>query len=229
MLLCLFDIDGTLTDTSDIDTSCFVQALTDVFGLQDIDTDWSVYPDVTDSAVTARLVEMQRGQAPTESEMRRIREHFYALLLTAFQRSPEQCMPIAGGLRFFNSLARDPETAIAFATGGWEQTARLKLELSGYDHGDYPLASADDAFTRAAICSLAVERARQHYSVPEFETIIAFGDGIWDARAAAELGYRFVGIAQSEKSSQLQTVGADLILPNFEAITPTELKERLGF
>ncbi|WP_417384010.1 HAD family hydrolase [Gimesia sp.] len=226
MRLCLFDIDGTLTDTSDIDTACFVQALIDVFGLQEVNTDWSLYPDVTDSAVTTRLVELQRGQAPTESEMDRIREHFYSLLQTAFVHSPEQCLPIAGGPRFLNSLARDPETAIAFATGGWEQTARLKLKLSGYDHGQYPLASANDAFTRTNICSLAVERAQQQYSVTDFETIIAFGDGIWDARAAAELGYRFVGIAQGEKVEPLQTAGAELILPNFEALTPAELSKR---
>ncbi|MCA9006194.1 MAG: haloacid dehalogenase-like hydrolase [Planctomycetaceae bacterium] len=228
MQLCLFDIDGTLTATSDIDTACFVQALKDVFGLQEVNTDWSIYPDVTDSAVTTRLVEMQRGQAPTESEMRQIREHFYALLQTAFEHSPEQCLPIAGGPRFLNSLARDPQIAIAFATGGWEQTARLKLELSGYDHGHYPLASANDAFTRTAICSLAVERAQQQYAVTDFETIIAFGDGIWDARAAVELGYRFVGIAQGEKTNLLQTAGAELILPNYEALTPAQLRERFG-
>lgn len=229
MRLYLFDIDGTLTATNDIDTSCFVQALKDVFGLQEVETDWSLYPDVTDSAITVRLVEMQRGSAPTDSEMCRIREHFYALLQTAFKRSPEQCLPIAGGLRFFNSLARDPETAIAFATGGWEQTARFKLELSGYDHDQYPLASANDACTRTAICSLAVERAQQQYAVTEFETIIAFGDGIWDARAAAELGYRFVGIAQAEKAIPLQAQGAALILPDYEAITPAELRAQLGF
>ncbi|QDT89103.1 HAD family hydrolase [Gimesia algae] len=228
MLLCLFDIDGTLTDTSDIDTACFVQALTDVFGLQKIDTDWSIYPDVTDSAITTRLVKMQRGQAPIESEISRSSEHYFSLLQSAFNTSSEQCQPITGGPRFLSRLDSDPEIAIAYATGSWEQTARLKLERSGYDHRHYPLASANDAFTRTGICSLAVERALQQYAVTEFKTIIAFGDGIWDARTALELGYRFVGIAQGDKAMQLQEAGADFVIPNYETITPAELKKRIG-
>ncbi len=56
MHLLLLDIDGTLTDTNDVDTSCFVQALRDVFALSEISTDWSAYPDATDSAITAHVV-----------------------------------------------------------------------------------------------------------------------------------------------------------------------------
>jgi len=44
MHLVMFDIDGTLTQTTKVDEECFVRSFKDVFGFADIDTDWSHYP-----------------------------------------------------------------------------------------------------------------------------------------------------------------------------------------
>ena len=43
MTLVMFDIDGTLTQTYEADEACFVQALREMFGFADIDTDWAGY------------------------------------------------------------------------------------------------------------------------------------------------------------------------------------------
>src|SRR5437773_2833277 len=51
MHLVMFDIDGTLTETMKVDEECFVRSFNDVFGLTDIDTDWSNYPGTTDSGI----------------------------------------------------------------------------------------------------------------------------------------------------------------------------------
>jgi hypothetical protein len=51
MHLVMFDIDGTLTETMEVDEECFVRSFKDVFGFADIDTDWSHYPCTTDSGI----------------------------------------------------------------------------------------------------------------------------------------------------------------------------------
>ena len=43
MRLTVFDIDGTLTDTTRVDTACFVAAFDELFAIRDIDTDWASY------------------------------------------------------------------------------------------------------------------------------------------------------------------------------------------
>jgi len=80
---------------------------------------------------------------------------------------------------------------VAVATGGWEPTARLKLEHVGIRTAALALASASDATARAAIMRLAEWRALQG-AAPTRATY--FGDGPWDRRASAELGYDFVAV-----------------------------------
>jgi phosphoglycolate phosphatase-like HAD superfamily hydrolase len=41
------------------------------------------------------------------------------------------------------------------------------------------------------------------------------GDGVWDVRAARELGWRFIGIAAGEQAERLREAGAGLIVPNY--------------
>ncbi len=44
MRLVLFDIDGTLTDTSAVDCECFIRAC----GFTSVDSEWSHYKNATD-------------------------------------------------------------------------------------------------------------------------------------------------------------------------------------
>ena len=51
MPLVIFDIDGTLTQTTNADADCFVRSLAEVCGFRDVNTDWSGYKRATDSGV----------------------------------------------------------------------------------------------------------------------------------------------------------------------------------
>jgi beta-phosphoglucomutase-like phosphatase (HAD superfamily) len=43
MNLLVFDIDGTLTATNEVDTRCFARAFHEAFGIA-LDTSWHIYP-----------------------------------------------------------------------------------------------------------------------------------------------------------------------------------------
>lgn len=215
MHLLLFDIDGTLTDTNDVDTSCFVQALRDVFALSEISTDWSAYPDATDSAITAHVVRDRLGRDPRPEELAKMKDRFHALVLQAFSDNPTLCRAVPGGPQFLETVHHFTNYAVAFGTGGWELTARLKLRFGGYLHSELPMASADDAHRRVEICSIAVERAVSHYMVSAFDSIVYIGDGIWDARAASDLGFRFLGVG-IDGAATLKKAGAELVVPDFK-------------
>ena len=124
MNLVLFDIDGTLTDTTDIDALCFIQAMAEVFAIRDICTDWSAYPSATDSAVTKHLVQDRLGRVPDHGEIVWVRERFHSLLDESFSQDPSLCTSIRSGPQFLQTALSRPDWAVAFATGGWEITAR---------------------------------------------------------------------------------------------------------
>jgi phosphoglycolate phosphatase-like HAD superfamily hydrolase len=67
---------------------------------------------------------------------------------------------------------------------------------------------------REHILRTAAERAAKKHG-PQFASITYVGDGVWDVRAARELGWRFIGIAAGEQAERLREAGAGLIVPNY--------------
>jgi hypothetical protein len=156
MHLVMFDIDGTLTETMKVDEECFIRSFKDVFGITDIDTDWSHYPRTTDSGVFHDVFTARIRQSPTAQEVSRFRHHFVQLLAAASSQSP--FAPVAGADRLLSRLAQGGSHRVSLATGGWRDSARLKMASAGMCFDDHPAASADDALDRESILRLSRQR-----------------------------------------------------------------------
>jgi len=79
--------------------------------------------------------------------------------------------------------------AVAFATGAWEASARMKLARARIAIGEAVLAACDDEPDRVAILRSAIARAGAGQ-----DRVVYVGDGPWDADAARVLGLPFLGI-----------------------------------
>ena len=77
------------------------------------------------------------------------------------------------------------------------------------------MATSDDALDRAEVIQVAADRAKEHYGQREWTSIVYVGDGIWDLRAAKNLGCGFIGIASGNKADVLMRAGAKHVLPDF--------------
>ena len=51
MKLVMFDIDGTLTASNDLNDQAFVQTVQDIFGIMAVSQDWLAYTHVTDTCL----------------------------------------------------------------------------------------------------------------------------------------------------------------------------------
>jgi phosphoglycolate phosphatase-like HAD superfamily hydrolase len=212
MHLVMFDIDGTLTETMKIDEECFVLSFKDVFGFTDIDTDWSHYPHTTDSGIFHSVFTSRLGRSPTAREVSRFRQHFIQLLAAASSRSP--FVPVAGADRLLSRLAQGGSHRVSLATGGWRDSARLKMTSAGMCFDDHPAASADDALDRESIMRLSRQRAAEQYGESCACTVYV-GDGIWDARACRSIGVPFIGIGTGSRATRLSAEGAVCVFPDF--------------
>lgn len=210
MKLVMFDIDGTLVDSTGIDDQCFMQTFWDLHRLDLHDVDWSAFEDVTDWGLSRDLFLQHYHRLPKLEELEALKNHFYALLKT--KKAAFTAIP--GALAFIESLDARPDFALAFATGGWPKTALLKCDWIGLNLRGYCFKSSEDHYQRQALMRLAEAAAEAHYGQSSFEERYYFGDGLWDLKACQELDYHFIGV-DHQANAKLKNAGAERIIADF--------------
>jgi phosphoglycolate phosphatase-like HAD superfamily hydrolase len=193
MHLVMFDIDGTLVDSASFDTELYVEAVRSVLNIQ-IDRDWGSYEHVSVSGILEQVLRDARLDGEPAELSARVQQHFVGLVRGYLRRSPGAIREIAGAKRLVERLLGLPNVRVGVATGGWEPTARLKLAHIGIAVGKLGFASSSDARARTDIMQLAAQRAMHGGA---FERATYFGDGAWDQRASATLGYDFIAVGRA--------------------------------
>jgi phosphoglycolate phosphatase-like HAD superfamily hydrolase len=213
MKLVVFDIDGTLTRTDEIDEVCYVRAFEEELGWTGISTDWAAYPSCTDAAIALEIFACHGGRPPVGGEIERVRRRFLSLLEAALAEGPDLFTEIPGAGEALQRLRSDSRFRVALATGAWEASARLKLRAAGLEVDGIPLATSDDHPDREEIVRHAIARAEAGNG--PFECIVSVGDGVWDVRTARALGIGFVGIGSGERAERLRREGAERVFEDF--------------
>ena len=87
-------------------------------------------------------------------------------------------------MQFVSLLMKHPGVRVAVATGGWRETALIKLRAIGLDPLRLPLASSSDAFSKVDIMRIAVQRS---LPTQDAKRRTYFGDSLDDKEASREL------------------------------------------
>jgi phosphoglycolate phosphatase-like HAD superfamily hydrolase len=214
--LVIFDIDGTLTESNEIDGSAYIQALNDTFGFKGISADWGHYTHVTDFGIFEEIYQLRRGFLPTCEEIDCFKDRFFDLL---FENTSKYggIKPIKGASVVLNYLLNSHDYALAYASGAWKVSALLKLRSAGLPVDNIPRAFSDDDHSREGICKVVLARAEEYYRC-QFQQVVYVGDGVWDIRCARNLGYGFIGISNGEGVGKLIAEGAIYVLPDYQDV-----------
>lgn len=203
----IFDIDGTLTNTTDIDDRCFTRALEEIFHFRDIDTNWGNYEHTTDSGIIRQLFLEREQRECSAAETSKFIHHFCGLLKEEYSRQNDSIQEVPKAGKILDTLCRRDDVKVGLATGGWRESALFKLSCAGISTAACSAASfAQDAVSRRDIIhhTICQMNARLQRTAP-LSSIIYVGDGLWDYRATQQLGIGFIGIA-NKKLSQLEDI-----------------------
>jgi phosphoglycolate phosphatase-like HAD superfamily hydrolase len=195
----VFDIDGTLLQSSDADGALYIAAIQKVLGKVRIRENWGEYEHVTDSGILDQILrDNALGRDP--NVIATIKNTFVETLRCHIEDyGPFKEVP--GALKFLNDMYEATSRRFAYATGSWAAAALLKLESAGFPVKGVPLSSSDHSPQRRAIMENALRQ------LGPYDTVTYYGDGKWDREAALSLGWRFMpvgaalgGITRFERS-----------------------------
>lgn len=220
-MLLIFDLDGTLCLSSDLDDACYIEACRRVIGAPEINTDWAAYPDATDPVIGRTLIQKHVDGAANDATLaeRTLAELESVFVgLVAQRAEPTTCREVPGAGAMLSVVAQTKRVFGAIATGGWRRSALAKLRAAGVDVPmSVPLRTSNEATRRIEIIAAARDAASDHAGrVFGPEETVYFGDGVWDLAATRELGIGFVGVgAERGKGERLRDAGAPIVIEHF--------------
>lgn len=181
----MFDVDGTLVVSDGSEENCFREAMFEVFGHR-VDIDWNNYTHVTDLGMLDQHID-DYGLGDKRGIVREaFKQSFTESIAKYIKTNPAQQIP--GAAEFIDKLRHTEKVSLSIATGGWYETATMKLQSAGINVSGIPIASSNDHFSRTGIMKIAREKA-----IGESDALCTyFGDGEWDKAACEALDFNFV-------------------------------------
>ncbi len=190
----MFDIDGTLVQSNDFDTKCFIEAVKEVIGIS-VDGNWSEYKYVTASGILNEIIVSYGLQEQKQKIQTSVKKKYINKIETYLQQN--SVSQISGASVFLSHLRKNKNIVLSIATGGWFESAVLKLRYANIDFEGIPIVSSNDNFSRTEIMKLASTKIENNnYKVSYF------GDGSWDKKACEDLGYNFIAVGNEVEHYQ---------------------------
>lgn len=216
----IFDIDGTLLNSVEIDDAAFIQTYQNLYNIDLGKADWTTFPHVTDWGLTNTIFEQHFHRLPSDEELARIKAHFLHLIREKTMQYPSKMTEIPGAIAFVNRLKKEAYS-IGIATGGWEETARFKLNHIGLNIDGIAFANSNHHYIRKVITEYAIQLVHGTQNIDN-QSIIYFGDGKWDLLTCREMKINFVGVDYFD-NGKLKALGAANVIQNYDDLLHSSL------
>lgn len=139
----IFDVDNTLIKSHDFDEACFLLAVQEITGMVLLNN-WDTYPHITDKGILQTFIERQAPHYCLADLVLQVKKVLTQNIKQNLCLSRVKEVP--GARAFFHSLISNPNFDVSIATGGWNETAKLKLDSAGFEIRNVNMVSSNDHF-----------------------------------------------------------------------------------
>jgi len=218
MIVCLFDIDGTLLSSGGAGKAAMEAALGSAFGVSCLFSDIP-FSGRTDRAIGRDLFRVHGIEESTQNWHCFV-DAYLRLLPTYLTRHKGQVLP--GIASLLESLQPRADVAVGLLTGNLRDGARLKLDHYGLFHHFAFGGFGDHHFDRDEVAQEALVAVRNHVGDSgNVEQLWVIGDTPLDVRCARAIGARVVAVATGWHSWEtLAAEQPDLLLRDLSDPAP---------
>lgn len=178
----LFDVDGTLIDTTYLHTVCWAEALRQ--GGHDVPMA-RVHRAI--GMGSDEILDHLLGQARDRSTDQQLR----AAHLGLYAQHWERLRPLPGARDLVRACAEGGRRVVLASSASADELAALRSALDADDAIDEATSSSDVSSGKPAPDVL---QAGLDASGLDLSRVVFVGDAVWDGRAAAKLGIPFIGL-----------------------------------
>ena len=207
MLICLFDIDGTLISSGGAGRAALELALASEFGIQHT-IEKMLLSGRTDRAIVADLFRLHNIE-DTLANRQRLTGGYLRHLPVCLERAAGKVLP--GVVELLSGLS-ESGAALGLLTGNTREGARVKLGYFGLD-GYFALGGyGDEHHHRDDVARMALAEAHRLHG-PTGKQVWVIGDTPLDVQCARAIGARSVAVATGwHDTTELAQHGPDLLV-----------------
>ncbi|MBN8585045.1 MAG: HAD family hydrolase [Ignavibacteria bacterium] len=214
MKLIIFDIDGTLCHSRNVDDKCYIKAFKKTLGIDISNTDWNSYKHVTDLYVTKEIIKNETGSLPGNEIVEAIIDNYAEELKQQINAEETLFTAIPGIKELFDYFSTNQTNYVAgIATGGFLKTAMYKLNRIEIHLPSELIYSSNDFDTKQ-------EMLREFIKIQSainsgINKIVYVGDRVYDYNAAKDLDIDFVGI-DFKNNGKLKSLGIEKVINDYK-------------
>lgn len=196
MRLVLFDIDGTLLDSSGMGRASMQRALAEVFGSPGNPS--YRYDGKTDKQIVRDTMRLEgHTDEHIDSRMETLIDLYLDGLQTGVKSGNFHVRPLDGVVELLDALEVRKDVVLGLLTGNVEPGARVKLKAAGIDPDRFRVnAFGSDHEHRPQLPAIAQRRASENLGLEIVgERVIVIGDTPADIECGRELGAKAIAVA----------------------------------
>jgi phosphoglycolate phosphatase len=216
MRLVLFDIDGTLLDSSGMGRASMQRALAEVFGSPGQPS--YRYDGKTDKQIVRDTMRLEgHSDEHIDSRMEKLIDLYLDGLRTGVKSGKFHVRPLDGVVDLLDALEAHEDVVLGLLTGNVEPGARVKLSAAGIDPDRFRVnAFGSDHEHRPQLPAIAQRRASETLGLDiAGERVIVIGDTPADIECGRALGAKAIGVASGHYTvEQLQAHEPYAVFPS---------------
>ena len=216
MRLVLFDIDGTLLDSSGMGRASMQRALAEVFGSPGHSS--YRYDGKTDKQIVRDTMRLEgHSDEHIDSRMGKLIDLYLDGLRTGVKSGKFHVRPLDGVVELLDVLEAREDVVLGLLTGNVEPGARVKLSAAGIDPDRFRVnAFGSDHEDRPQLPAIAQRRASETLGLDiAGERVIVIGDTPADIACGRSLGARAIGVASGHYTvEELQAHDPYAVVPS---------------